>query len=248
MPFRCTSFSRAALGGFVAPTVVLGVLGLALAGCPSDDGDAPGDAGTTDTLPPPSCPTGYLGDPSKDAILELRALKADGTDVPLHDGDDLAVIFPPQGGRVAFVGVRVTNIDGCGVQITGALRDPTSKQVRVDGRTVNLRREDDGWGTTGRGVSTDIEDSQAIGDYSNVPLCPNQWASQDVFDRPFEVEVIVQDRSKKKVSAKMTVTPRCAEPGAKETACRCLCKEGYVLGESCGEDAGADASVDGAQP
>ncbi|AKU96629.1 hypothetical protein AKJ09_03293 [Labilithrix luteola] len=238
--FTLSSAFFVAFGSFAAAVV--------LAGCPGDDGTDPGEGGT-DTLPPSTCAAGYLGDPSKPPIIELRALKADGTDVPLHDGDDLAVIFPPQGGRVAFVGVRATNLDGCGVQITGALRDPNSKQVRVDGRTVNLRREDDGWGTTGRGVSTNIEDSQAIGDYSNVPLCPNQWASQDVFDHPFEVEVVVQDRSKKKVSAKMTITPRCAEPGPKETACRCLCKEGYVLGEACGEDAGApDASTDGARP
>ncbi|MBC7052244.1 hypothetical protein G6O46_24860, partial [Salmonella enterica subsp. enterica serovar Enteritidis] len=104
------------------------------------------------------------------------------TDVPLNDGDDLAIVFPPQGGRVAFVGVRAINLDGCGVQVTGALRDLGSRQVRVDGRTVNLRKEADGWGTTGQGTTTNLEDSAAIGDYSNVPLCPNQWAEVDVFD------------------------------------------------------------------
>src|SRR5262249_28853507 len=147
----------------------------------------------------------------------------------------------PQGGRVGFVGVRAINIDGCALQIIGALRDPTTKQVRLDGRTVNLRKEPDGWGTTGRGSSTNIEDSDEIGDDSNIPLCPNQWAEQDVFDVPFELEVVVTDRRKKTVSTKMMVTPRCSEPGTKETACRCLCKKGYVLGNSCGEDASADA-------
>lgn len=186
-----------------------------------------------------SCPTGFLGDPSKEPVIELRALKADGTDVPLKDGDDLAVLFPPQGGRVAFVGVRATNIDGCGVQVIGALRDPLSQQVRVDGRTLNFRRDADGWGSTGRGTTTNIEDSDAIGDYSNVPLCPNQWADQDVFDKPFKVEVKITDKRKKTAFASVTVTPRCAEPGMKEVACKCLCRRGYVLGEACGEDAGA---------
>jgi hypothetical protein len=224
-----------------APVIAAGAL--ALGGCPADPTAEPPDAAPA--IPETSCPTGYLGDPSKDMQIELRALRADGTDVALNDGDDLAVIFPPQGGRVAFVGVRATNLDGCGVQVTGALRDPLSKQLRLDGRTVNLRREDDGFGTTGEGASTDLEDSSAIGNYSNVPLCPNQWADQDVFDQVFELEVRVQDVHGKKGGATIHVTPRCAEPGAKETSCRCLCKKGYVLGESCGEDAGTDASTDG---
>ncbi len=187
------------------------------------------------------CPAGFLGDPAKDPVIELRALRANGTDVPIAEGDDLAVVFPPQGGRVAFVGVRATNVDGCGMQLVGALRDPLSKQVRLDGRTVNLRKEPDGWGTTGRGAETDLGSSDAIGDYSNVPLCPNQWADQDLFDQTFELEVQIKDRRGKTASKKIHVTPRCAEPGEKETACRCLCRKGYVLGETCGEDAGVDS-------
>ncbi len=159
--------------------------------------------------------------------------------MPLNDGDDLGVIFPPQGGRVAFIGVRALNVDGCGIQIFGGLRDPISKQIRIDGRTVNLRREPDGWGVTGRGTTTNIEDAAEIGDYSNIPLCPNQWAEHDVFDVPFELEVTITDRGKKTLTKKIRVTPRCAEPGEKETACRCLCRNGYVLGQLCGEDGGA---------
>jgi hypothetical protein len=207
---------------------------VALAGCPVGD-HAGEDAGA-------ACATGYLGDRAAEVQIELRALRADGRDVALADGDDLDVIFPPQGGRVAFVGVRATNLDGCAVQVIGALRDPTSKQVRVDGRTVNLRADDDGWGVTGRGVSTQLEDAAEIADYSNVPLCPNQWATQDVFDAPFELEVRVSDKQGKTAAKAITVTPRCAEPGAKETACRCLCRHGYKLGETCGEDAGAGAT------
>lgn len=127
--------------------------------------------------------------------------------------------------------------------MTGALRDLGSRQVRIDGRTVNLHKADEGWGTTGVGTTTSIEDSAAIGNYSNIPLCPNQWADVDVFDTPFELEVLVQDRRKKRASKIIRVLPRCAEPGAKETACRCLCKKGYVLGESCGDDAGVEGGT-----
>jgi len=210
-----------------------------LAGCPGGDDATPGvDGGAGPETGPVDCPAGYLGDPSKDIKIELRALRADGTDVALNDGDDLAIVFPPQGGRVSFIGVRAINLNGCGVQVLGALRDLGSRQVRTDGRTVNLLKEADGWGTTGQGTTTNIEDSAAIGDYSNVPVCPNEWADVDVFDQPFEVEVQVKDRSKKSATKVIKVTPRCSEPGAKETACRCLCKHGYVLGEPCGEDAG----------
>ena len=215
-------------------------LAIAIAGCPGEGGDPAADAGPEAAPDGPSdCPAGFLGDPSKEIEIELRALRADGTDVPLVDGNDLAIIFPPQGGRVAFVGVRAINLDGCGAQVTGALRDLGSRQIRLDGRTVNLRKEPDGWGTTGQSTTTNIEDSAAIGDYSNIPLCPNQWADVDIFDKPFELEVLVQDRRKKKMTKVITVTPRCAEPGAKETACRCLCQSGYILGQACGEDAGA---------
>lgn len=210
---------------------------LVLAGCPGGGDATPGvDAGPE--AGPADCAAGYLGDPSKDIQLELRALRADGTDVALNDGDDLAIVFPPQGGRVSFIGVRATNLNGCGVQVLGALRDLGSRQVRTDGRTVNLQKEPDGWGTTGQGTTTNIADSAAIGDYSNVPVCPNEWADVDIFDQTFELEVQVKDRSKKSATKVIKVTPRCSEPGAKATACRCLCKHGYVLGESCGEDAG----------
>jgi len=226
-------------------------LGALLAGCP--DGDDPpdpapdgGPEAQADGPIGSVCPTGYLGDPKLDPVIELRALKADGTDVPIVDGDDLAVMFPPQGGRVAFVGIRATNVDGCGMQITGVLRDPISKQIRLDGRTVNLRRDQpEGWGTTGHGTTTNVSDSAEIGDYSNIPLCPNQWAEQDVFNVPFELEVIIVDRLKKTTSKKINVVPRCAEGGERLAACLCLCKKGYVLGETCGEDAGIDS---GAQP
>lgn len=181
-----------------------------------------------------ACAAGYLGDSTQPIQMELRTLLADGGDVPIHDGDDLDVLFPPQGGRVAFVGVRATNLDGCGLQITGALRDPTTQQIRLDGRTVNLVREPDGWGTTGEGTD-DIVNSGVIGNYSNIPLCPNEWASTDLYDQPFDLEVVVTDHEKKTLTQTIHVTPRCVEPGAKLAECKCICKKDYVLGASCGD-------------
>jgi hypothetical protein len=203
----------------------------ALLGCPDDNLTATGDGGGP--VVPTECAAGILGDDTQDMQLEIRALKADGTDVALNDGDDLAILFPPQGGRVAFVGVRALNLDGCGVQVTGAIRDLTSKQVRVDGRTVNLTKEADGWGTSGDGTSADLTSTAGVSSYSNVPLCPNQWADVDIFDQPFEIEVQVKDRKQKMATKTIKVTPRCAQPGSLEVTCKCLCKHGYVLGEAC---------------
>jgi hypothetical protein len=206
-----------------------------LTGCPSDPTPTP----TQDAAPPPvdaDCPVGSLGDTSKPIDFAFRILHVDGTDAPLADGDDVPLIFPPQGGRVIFVGVRATNLDGCGVQLTGALRDPANQLVRVDSRTVNLIPTGDGWGASAPSSQTI---SSARDTYSNVPVCPNQWASTDVFDHPFALEVTVTDRAKRKLTKSIQVTPRCAEVD-KMGECRCICKVGYILGESCTDDGGTD--------
>jgi hypothetical protein len=204
-----------------------------LVGCSSDPVRPPPDGGPAADS---DCPAGFLGDSSKPAAIELLAVRADGTSAKLGPGDDLALILPPQGGRVAFVGARATNLDGCGVQLVGLLRDTSSKQIRTDGRTVNLNRAPDGWGTTGS-TTTDVTDVGAISNFSNIPLCTNQWSDRDVFDAPYELEVTLTDRGGRSAVAKMQVTPRCSEPG-KELGCRCLCKKGYQLGETCGLDGG----------
>jgi hypothetical protein len=209
-----------------------------LAACPASS-PATTDAGPVVT--DGGCGVGFLGDPAKDIDFELRALLADGTDAPLTDGGDLGLIFPPQGGRVAFVGVRATNIDPCSVQLTGAVRDEPTQQVRVDARTVNLIAGGDGWGTSAPPSQTI---SAARDTYANVPLCPNQWASTDVFDHEFQLEVTLLDRRKHTMTKTIKVTPRCSEP-SRVVECRCLCKLGYVLGEACGEDDAGPADAGG---
>lgn len=201
----------------------------ALYGCP-DHGE-PTDAG-----PDTSCALPYLGDPSKDIELELRALGADGTDAPIQDGGDVALIFPPQGGRVIFAGVRATNLDPCAVQLSGAVRDLATQQVRVDARTVNLIPDATGWGTSGA-ASQSVQ--AAVSNYANVPLCPNEWSQTNVFDNTYGLEVTVTDKAKRKATKIIKVTPRCAEP-TNAAECTCLCKAGYVLGENCMADGGSD--------
>jgi len=160
--------------------------------------------------------------------MEVVALDGQGELVTLVDGSDVTQVFPPQGGRVVFVGVRATNLDPCNVRVAGAMRDLTSMQVRLDNRTTNLEPTGDGWGRSS---------PSNISSFSNIPTCPNQWADGDLFDKPYELTISVTDRSGRKATRVMNVVPRCDEPGFEED-CRCICQGGYVLGMSC-VDAGA---------
>lgn len=209
-----------------------GALGLVIVtGCPAEE-----------PPPPAECAAGFLGDPGKAPEIELRAIGVDGKAAPIAEGGDIALILPPQGGRVAFIGVRMTNVDACGLQLVGAIRDPSSKRVMVDGRTLNLNPTGDGWGTTGT-PTTDLADVAAISNFANVPICPNQWADTDAFDQPFEIEVRVTDRGGRKVTKTMRVVPRCAE-AQNAAECTCICAKGYRLGQACTpRDAGSDAST-----
>ncbi len=175
--------------------------------------------------------------------FDFQVLHPDGTTVPIHDGDSVPMIFPPQGGRVLFVGVRATNVDPCALQLTGALRDETTQEVRLDSRTINLSPEGDGWGAS----ATSAESlSAAIPNFSNVPVCPNEWSSTDLYGNSYGLEVTIKDRGGRMLTQKIQVTPECGEP-ENLAECLCICKAGYVLGETCAGDGGqaGDAGDEG---
>lgn len=203
-------------------------------GCTSDDTQLHDSA--------PACQLPFLGDKTKPVELQLTARDSLGKSTVLRDGSDLSILFPPQGGRVIFLGVRAKNLDPCTVRLNGAIRDLSTRQVRIDNRTINLVPHADGFGTS---VDSDIST------FSNVPVCPNQWASADIFDRPYQIEVTVVDKDGRSATQKLTITPRCNESG-REDECHCICKGGYILGSHCDPyvpppDAGApdaDASSD----
>ena len=191
---------------------------------------APGDAGTNEAQN--ECPSvGFLGEEGGAPDFDMQILEADETVAALVDGDSVPMILPPQGGRVIFVGVRATNVDGCGLQLTGALRDLTTNQVRVDSRTVNLVDTHDGYGVSGM-QATSV--SSAIPNFSNVALCPNEWSPTNIYGNVYGLEVTIQDREGRQLTKKIKVTPECGEPQNLEE-CLCICKGGYILGESCAD-------------
>jgi hypothetical protein len=195
-------------------------------GC-GPDTNPPVDAGSDVVV---GCTLPFIGDSTKPTELELIVLKADYTSTPVAEGDSVALLFPPQGGRVIFAGVRARNVDPCGVQLTGAVRDLDTQQLRVDARTINLEATSDGWGK-----SSDAD----IASFANVPMCPNQWSTTNIYGTKYELEVTITDRAMHKTTKKIAVVPACAEP-ENAAECTCICRGGYVLGEAC--DGGASTS------
>lgn len=183
---------------------------------------------------PVTCAAGFLGDRTKPPELEIIAIGGDGGVSPVEDGGTVGLIFPPQGGRVIFAGARATNLDGCGVQITGALRDEATQQVQVDSRTVNLVPAGDGWGES---------NPDDVPSFSNVPACPNEWSKTNIYGTRYQLQLTVADPSGRTATSTLEVTPECAEP-TRAAECMCICMGGYILGQSCA-DAGAGDAGDG---
>lgn len=194
------------------------------------------DAGST---PTGACKLPFVGDPNAEMEMEVISLGALGKTSTITDGSNVTLMFPPQGGRVVFAGVRARNVNPCAVRISGALRDPVSQQVRIDSRIINLEVTEDGWAR-----SSPADHST----FTNIAVCPNQWSDQDLMDAPYELTISLTDKDFRKITRVSQVTPRCDEP-LLEAACICQCDSEYVLGMACGglpdEDAGVhDASTD----
>jgi hypothetical protein len=200
------------------------IAALAAAGCSDPQPTPEEDAGPG----PTPCAAGFLGDPAKPAAIEIITLGVGATSTVVDEGGEVALMLPPQGGRVVFAGVRATNVDACGAKLTGVIREVSTGKIAIDARTVNLKRFDDGWGG-----SSDTD----ISSFANIPLCPNQWATEDAFGKEYELEVSLKDRDERSAKKTVRVTPWCAQP-ENEAQCLCICKGGYVLGEMCAADGG----------
>jgi hypothetical protein len=178
---------------------------------------------------PVACTAGFLGDASSPVEFELTAVSPAYVTEPLADGGTISLMQPPQGGQVLFVGARVTNVDSCGLQITGALRDEKTEQVRFDKRSINLIPTGDGWGVTGT-IGANVEG--LISNFSNVPVCGNSWSTTDVDGHEYGLEVTITDRGGRTLLKKIHVTPECNEPSSAAN-CVCICRAGYVAGSDC---------------
>lgn len=184
-----------------------------------------------------NCTTPFAGDPNAEPQVELLAMGVDNEVTVLTDNSTLPLMFPPQAGRVAFVGVRALNVDPCALELSGVMSDPVSNRITLDRRTVSLRPTDGGTVASGRGV---------VNTWANIPLCPNQWSNEDVYGNEYPLTVTLKQRSGRTFERTINVTPYCAEPDRLED-CRCICRGGYMLGEVCVFDGGVGAA-DGGVP
>jgi hypothetical protein len=196
---------------------ILSASALLAAACGGPGGTMPADGGTR----PPDASCKAAGDPTQPVEVELYQIGPSGERRPIAEGGALDIVTPPQGGIVAFVGARVRNMVTCGARISGAIRD-VNGLVRVDSRSITLRVDAEGWAAAAPGDFSSV---------ANVPLCHNTWSSRDLYDVPYELEITVQDGEGHTATRKLSVIPRCAETPADE--CRCICKQGYVLGQAC---------------
>lgn len=196
---------------------------IAMTACSNGPPAAVTDAGPP---PPPTCAAGFLGDGGL-PTMEINTLGPDGAVTAVAQGDTLPLVFPLQGGFVSFVGVRATNVESCGVQITGALRDLSTQEVRVDSRTINLQPTGDGWGVSG------VSAMASAANFSNIPLCPNEWSSMSIYGNVYGLEVTIEDTRGHTLTRKIHVTPQCSQASLL-SECLCNCQKGYVLGQACG--------------
>jgi hypothetical protein len=211
--------------GLIAIAALMG-----LAACSPSSPAPPADAGPD--AGPHGCTYGFLGEATKAPVIEVFGLGPGMTSVPLMNGSMVTLAFPPQGGRVIFAGVRATHVDACAAQLEGVVRDESTKHVMVDSRTINLLPSGDGWGAS---------DPTDISSFANVPVCPNEWSSTNLYGTEYELEVTLTDRGGRSAVQTLKVVPACAEP-AHAADCLCICKGGYVLGESCADGGAPDGA------
>src|SRR5438093_634381 len=96
----------------VASQLVASASAFAWAAQSCSDGGGETDPKGSDASPDARpCTAPFVGDKSKAPSVEVIVLGADGTSSTLSDGGTAPLMYPPQGGRVIFAGVRAANID-----------------------------------------------------------------------------------------------------------------------------------------
>ncbi len=167
----------------------------------------------------------FIGDVNRAIELQIVHRAIGGGVVQTQDGGEVPLILPPQGGKVMLIGVRAKNLDACPITLTSGFRDPGAEDLlALEQRSVILVEGPDGWG--------EPKEPLALHNYSNLPACPREGLSRNVYDEPYELEVLVEDKSGRRASSTQMIVPKCAEPEFEES-CRCECSKDYDYGESC---------------
>jgi hypothetical protein len=146
---------------------------------------------------------------------------------PVHDGDTIPMEPPPQGGFVMYIGAAVRNMDACGIELAGSLRDPdTNAQLGFDARNTDLIRTDQ------FGVGWAHSDPKDNSNEANVNSCPD-YSDKDRHGGEFVLEMKATDRQKRTVTVSRRVKLVC-DPTLDAVAyseCVCTCSANYFLGK-----------------
>lgn len=193
-----------------------------IAGC--SPAESPSGAGGS---PKARCTETFSGDPAAGVEVVPGLVVADAFS-PLHDGDAVPLVTPPQGGHVAFVAARARNVAPCGLSLKATLRSPRTGLIAAEEeRTIDYAPipGSGGWAEPALDDITNV---------ANVPTCPD-YGAESVVDEPYTLEVTVTDRQGRVGKASLSVVPRCEQSEAYDiVACRCECSADYVLGR-CGD-------------
>ena len=153
---------------------------------------------------------------------------------PVADGSEIPMENPPQGGFVMYIGARARNVDACGIEVAGTLRDPTTlAQLGFDARDTDMLKTADGWG------EVDAKDNS---NESNVNACPD-YVGGDRVNGDYLLEMKVTDREKRTATVSHHVKLICdpALDPDEAARCACECKANYKLGIC---DVSLDAGTD----
>ena len=188
----------------------------------------------------PSCTNQTFGDPSKpielvvgqgkyvfssDSNPELPSVESSSFQT-LVDGDKVDLRFPPQGGEVAWLGARVTNIQqSCGMALRASFFDlTTTNLVAYEQRSINLipSSEMPGW------AEPDVAHFDQL---ANVPMCPD-YLGKDIVGNQYRLEIKVTDTNGREASTSITAEPVCADENSSLAAnCQCQCMANYTTGK-----------------
>jgi len=184
------------------PSLFVVALAALVAGCPK----------------PPNKPCLFIGDPAQPPQAVLIVTDGSGTSVEVHDGDQVPLERPPQGGQVTYAAARIKNMSSCGVMFRGRYRDPASgHELGFDGRNADLVVGADGWAQP---------DAHLLSNFANIAPCPDYDPMRDIQGTPALLEVAVSDQDGRKITVTQTVTPTCMQSDAQAQAqavCVCEC-------------------------
>jgi hypothetical protein len=145
----------------------------------------------------------------------------------LHDGDDIELWPPPQGGHVLLVGVRAAGLESRVVELQARLRRPGTREiVAEERRTVAME-------PVPEQPSLLESDRRTRTQVAHVAACPD-YEPVNVVDDVHELEILVTEMNGNSATgfASVNVVPRCLQADASAAEqCRCECSANYHLGK-----------------